>query len=636
MGEVPQERQTSPSASSAATWTARPVAAQALSVATVVVPAVLSIAFAVLVELVVPQPSGTLARVLWWIGILGLSAVVLAASGRLARRARPLAVLLGLGLVFPGPAPNRLEIAKRASGRDLRRRFVEARFAADVDDQLIAATRIVTLAVAMNAYDRRTRGHGERVRALTDLIAIGLGLQAEDRDRLRWAALLHDMGKLGVPEGVLNTQGSLPPIERDLMRRHPVEGAELAAPLADWLGDWASTIAEHHERYDGTGYPFGLIGEEISLGGRILAVADAYDAMTSSRSYKGVVSADAARAEIARCGGVQFDPVVVRAFLALPVRRNRTTSPSAWLGMLPVGFDGLELTAFGRAAASLVVVGAILGLTAWGPWAPHSGADALAAAPASRSAATGGQPAASAQGLGGPATTSAAASAGVRASQLVDARGGASRSASSAKSGRSGDGSSGPGRGSKSGRSPASREASRGSTPGGHGSSPGSGDPPSPSTDPGSTSGSTPSGTTPPGSTPTTGPPGSTPTTQKSPPTTSHRSPPPPTTTTLPPPSPATGVSAAASCRNVLIGPQVYVQWTDSVSSWVTSYVIMRSSDGTDYSPIATVSAGASSYTDSSVAGLGTTYWYEIVARSGEGSATSGSVSVTTPLTCLT
>ena len=164
------------------------------------------------------------------------------------------------------------------------------------------------------------------MRALTDLIAEEIALPAADRDRLRWSALLHDVGKLDRASGRLNKADKLDDAEWAQMRNHPLEGARLTRRLAGWLGPWANSIAEHHEKFDGTGYPFGLIGAQISLGGRIVAVADSYDAMTAIRSYDKLESPTAARAELARCAGTHFDPQVVRAFLQVSVGRLRAAT----------------------------------------------------------------------------------------------------------------------------------------------------------------------------------------------------------------------------------------------------------------------------------------------------------------------
>ena len=300
-------------------------------------------------------------------------------SARVARRALALSVLLKMRLVFPGEAPKRVAVALRAtSTRGFRRRPDEPRSKEVADEPVVAAERIVELAACLSAQNRKTRGHAERVRALTDLVAEELRLPDPDRDRLRWAALLHDMGKLAEHPDFLNKQASVSSREHDLVRRHPLEGVGLTAPFSDWLGDWASTIAQKHERYDGTGYPLGLAANAISPGGRIVAVIDAYDDMTSVQSYKGPISSDAARAELARLAGSQFDPGVVRAFLAIPVRRLRRL-PHARTASLPFGNDGPQLAKLGRSAAVLIVVGAIVGLTSWKPWVAQDGSVALAA-----------------------------------------------------------------------------------------------------------------------------------------------------------------------------------------------------------------------------------------------------------------
>ena len=137
--------------------------------------------------------------------------------------------------------------------------------------------------------------------------------------------------------------------------------------MEEWLGSWASAVGEHHERWDGDGYPNGISGERISLAGRIVAVADVFDVITSARSYKSSFASSAARDEIARCAGTQFDPRVVRAFLNISLGRLRLVmGPLSWLAHVPV-LARLPLTpAIGAAAASAgaVVVGLATGLVA--------------------------------------------------------------------------------------------------------------------------------------------------------------------------------------------------------------------------------------------------------------------------------
>jgi hypothetical protein len=347
-------------------WHGRPVLSALVSVAVFVVPITLSIGAATITAHLLPRPRDDGWLVGWWVTVLAVPTLVLVVTDRLARRVLPLAVLLKMTMVFPDRAPKRLAVARKAgSTRDLARRVEEARTHGIEDEPVVAAEKILALAGALNAHDRLTRGHGERVRAFTDLIADELDLPTDDRDRLRWSALLHDIGKLAVHPHILNKPDKLDDEEWVVMRNHPLEGAKLTAPLAGWLGSWASTIAEHHEKYDGTGYPYGLAGEEISLGGRIVAVADCYDTMTAVRSYKRAMSPEAARTELAACAGSHFDPQVVRAFLDVSIGRLRPVAgPLAWLGSVPfvdsIPRLGQAVSALGRVgAASVMVAGAV-------------------------------------------------------------------------------------------------------------------------------------------------------------------------------------------------------------------------------------------------------------------------------------
>jgi hypothetical protein len=344
-------------------WLGRPVLSALVSLSVFITPVALSIVAATITAHLLPRPRGTGSLLVWWVTVLAVPTVVLLATDRVARRALPLAVLLKMTMVFPDRAPKRLAVARKSGNtRDLARRVEEARTQGIDDEPVAAAEKILALAGALNAHDRLTRGHGERVRALTDLIADQLDLPTDDRDRLRWSALLHDIGKLAVHPDILNKPGKLDDAEWEVIKRHPLEGAKLTAPLAGWLGEWANTIAEHHEKFDGTGYPYGLKGEEISLGGRIVAVADCYDTMTMVRTYKSSMSSKAARAELAACAGTQFDPKIVRAFLDVSVGRLRPVAgPLAWLGSLPfVSNIPQTVSVLGRVgAASVVATGAV-------------------------------------------------------------------------------------------------------------------------------------------------------------------------------------------------------------------------------------------------------------------------------------
>jgi putative nucleotidyltransferase with HDIG domain len=166
---------------------------------------------------------------------------------------------------------------------------------------------------AIDAGHPYTARHSETVAGYAVAIAEQLRLPAADVERIRWAALLHDVGKLGLPTSVLDKPLELTSLEWELVKRHPVESARIIEGV-DLFRDQLDGVRHHHERYDGHGYPDGLHGEEIPLDARIIAVADAFDAMTTNRAYRLPVERLEAFARIARGAGTQFDPVVVSAF----------------------------------------------------------------------------------------------------------------------------------------------------------------------------------------------------------------------------------------------------------------------------------------------------------------------------------
>ena len=251
-----------------------------------------------------------------WLRLLALlvvAVVVAAAVERLTRRLLPLAALLKLTMLFPDRAPSRFKVARQAAADS----FDQRAWHGEEATARSVAEAVLALVAALGSHDKKTRGHSERVRVFADMVAAELNLPQADRDRLRWAALLHDLGKLQVPVLVLNKPGKLDDGEFSLIKRHPVIGAELAGPLLPWLGEWGRGILDHHERYDGRGYPNGVAGTEISLAGRIVGVVDSFETMTAARAYKKPMSTKFARKELADCAGTQFDPVVVRAFLGI-------------------------------------------------------------------------------------------------------------------------------------------------------------------------------------------------------------------------------------------------------------------------------------------------------------------------------
>jgi putative nucleotidyltransferase with HDIG domain len=175
---------------------------------------------------------------------------------------------------------------------------------------------LLGLANALEAKDPYTRGHSERVSRWSRRLGMALGLEGHDVESIAQAGLLHDIGKIGVPESVLRKPGMLDASEWTMMRRHPLVGAQIVAPF-DFLAGGATIIRHHHERYDGSGYPDGLVGEAIPLGARVVAVADVYDALTSDRPYRRALSPAAAASHLLEQAGRSLDEHAVAAFLGL-------------------------------------------------------------------------------------------------------------------------------------------------------------------------------------------------------------------------------------------------------------------------------------------------------------------------------
>ncbi|MFF9720393.1 HD-GYP domain-containing protein [Streptomyces gardneri] len=187
---------------------------------------------------------------------------------------------------------------------------------------------IRALVQAVDIKDRYTRGHSERVGHASVLIARELGM-AEDRlDVVRFAGILHDVGKLGVPTRVLRKDGPLTPEERSVIELHPEYGHEMVRGIG-FLGEARAAILHHHERMDGSGYPYGLHGEQIPEFARVVAVADAFDAMTSTRSYSRARPVPTAIAELERCAGSHFDPRMVAALVRALDRHGWQTDVTA-------------------------------------------------------------------------------------------------------------------------------------------------------------------------------------------------------------------------------------------------------------------------------------------------------------------
>ena len=360
-----QQEQVKPASSQR--WEARQGAAFVVRASIFIVPLVAGFFAGAAVSRRLPEPERVSQVVLWWVVTVAVASLAATIVDKFARRFLPLSTLLKMSMLFPDEAPSRLRVARRSgSVAELRQRVTDAGKGGD-RTKGEAAELILALSAALGRHDRKTRGHSERVRAYVDMIAEELGLPQGDRDRLRWAALLHDVGKLEVDAEILNKDGVLNHEEWHAIQQHPIHGLKLIAPIVPWMGEWAQTIEHHHEQYDGSGYPYGLVGEDIAYGARIVAVADAYDVMTSGRSYQRARSPEQARREIVALSGKQFDPKVARALMRVALGRLRwATGPLAAIAQMPwsrglpaLGRDVITLAASSAIMTTSLVVGVV-------------------------------------------------------------------------------------------------------------------------------------------------------------------------------------------------------------------------------------------------------------------------------------
>jgi HD-GYP domain-containing protein (c-di-GMP phosphodiesterase class II) len=184
------------------------------------------------------------------------------------------------------------------------------------DQQQLFLGTIRALSASIDAKDKYTQGHSERVSMLSEMIALASGMNPIQAERLRIAGLVHDVGKIGVPEAVLTKQGKLTDAEFELIKAHPTIGHTILKDIP-LLGDILPSVLHHHERWDGKGYPHGLAGQAIPINARIVSVADSFDAMSSTRSYRGAMDRARVLGELRRARGTQLDADLVDAFLKL-------------------------------------------------------------------------------------------------------------------------------------------------------------------------------------------------------------------------------------------------------------------------------------------------------------------------------
>jgi len=190
---------------------------------------------------------------------------------------------------------------------------------------------IVALIAAAEARDRYMTGHSARVSQMAVLIGEQMRLPRSALRSLGQAGLIHDVGRLAVPDAILSKPGRLTPEEYDVVKQSPMRGVEVIGRIAS-LREELPGVLHHHEWYDGSGYPHGLAGEEIPLAARILAVADVYDALTSERPYRAALTPDEALAHLQRMAGSQFDATVIEAFTRIePGWRERRRRGGVWI-----------------------------------------------------------------------------------------------------------------------------------------------------------------------------------------------------------------------------------------------------------------------------------------------------------------
>lgn len=211
---------------------------------------------------------------------------------------------------------SELLIAKRREVfESLKRQFEIQEMREEERSEFILGT-IEALIMALEARDNYTHGHSERVTSYSEAIALEMGLDKKEVEAIRHSARLHDLGKIGTDDSHLYKEGKLTGDEMSQVAKHPVLGAVIVNSIK-FLEDYVSGIKHHHERYDGSGYPDGLVGEDIPLPARIICVADAIDAMLSSRPYRKGLPLSVVIEELKKHSGAQFDPAVVVAILAL-------------------------------------------------------------------------------------------------------------------------------------------------------------------------------------------------------------------------------------------------------------------------------------------------------------------------------
>jgi putative nucleotidyltransferase with HDIG domain len=192
--------------------------------------------------------------------------------------------------------------------------FLRARLDEELKSSYVSAVR--ALVNAIEEKDTYTRGHSERVAAMAVQVARVLGVSEPEIEYLQFGSILHDVGKIGIPESIVKSPKALTNAEYKIIQKHPLKGVEILYPIT-FIKDHMYLVRNHHERWDGRGYPDGLAGNDIPLGAQIVSIADAYDAMTSSRPYRKGMPPNQAAREIQKSSGSQFSAKIIEAFMSV-------------------------------------------------------------------------------------------------------------------------------------------------------------------------------------------------------------------------------------------------------------------------------------------------------------------------------
>jgi putative nucleotidyltransferase with HDIG domain len=207
----------------------------------------------------------------------------------------------------------------QAKNDEIRKLFRDLKAAYDEIQSTYQVT-LEALVAALDSRDTDTQDHSLRVAQFTYVLAENMGVREPELSQMRWGALLHDIGKIGIPDAILRKPGKLVHAEFEIMKKHPEKGFRILE-IIRFLEMAREIVLAHQEKFDGSGYPNGKRAGEIPLGARIFAVVDTYDAMTSNRPYRKALPYESARAELLQHSGAQFDPQVVEAFCAIPPER---------------------------------------------------------------------------------------------------------------------------------------------------------------------------------------------------------------------------------------------------------------------------------------------------------------------------